>query len=153
MTEEEKTTTTETPEGLEDQSAAGRLFTQEEVNKIVKTRLAKVKEANQAAEDRVAEAVKEATAARLAELDARERRLDCRDFLIVQGYPEELLDALDTSDVEAFKNKARSLVGVLGKGRDVAPLGSGEATISGSFKKAFAQEQAHKPKGWPPIIE
>ena len=140
----------EPSEELEEQTAAGRLFTQEEVNKIVKTRLAKVKADNQANEERVAEMVKEATAARNAELDAKEKRLECKVYLTSCGYPSELLDALDTSDVETFKKKADSLVGVFGRNRPVAPLGSGEPVITGKLQQAFGHEQAHKPKSWPP---
>lgn len=144
-------------EELEEQDGSGRMFTQEEVNHIIKQRLAKVKEINKATEEEIAKQVEEATASRTAELDAREKRLECRSYLIENGYPEELLDALDTSDAETFKQKADTLAGIIAKNRPVAPLGSGEPVLTGklggALQDAFSANNAHKPKKWPPIYK
>lgn len=74
-----------------------RLFTQTEVDRIVKDRLARAKATP-----------KEPTEAEIRdqELTARESRLSCREYLMDQGYPAELLDVIDTSDIEKFKTKA-----------------------------------------------
>ena len=48
-------------------------------------------------------------------LKARESKLDCREYLSEKKYPAELLDILDTSDVEKFKaavDKIQSVYGV-----------------------------------------
>lgn len=81
-----------------------RMFTQAEVDKIVKERLARAKTAP-----------KEPTEAetRERELTARESRLSCREYLIDQGYPAELLNVIDTSNIEEFKTKADTVSGLL----------------------------------------
>lgn len=81
-----------------------RMFTQAEVDKIVKERLARAKTAP-----------KEPTEAevREKELTAKESRLNCREYLISQGYPSELLDVIDTSNIDEFKTKADTVSGLL----------------------------------------
>ena len=91
-----------------------RMFTQSEVDKIVKERLARAKTAP-----------KEPTEAEIREreLTARESRLSCREYLIDRGYPVELLDVIDTSDLDKFKNKADTVSGLLntkGQSREAA---------------------------------
>lgn len=78
-----------------------RLFTQDEVNRIVKERLLRDRsKASQEQQDK--------SAARAAELDARENRLTCREYLLEKGLPAELLDTIDTSNPEDFKRKAEN---------------------------------------------
>lgn len=74
----------------------GRMFTQEDVNRIVSERLAR--ERDKLVDDRE------------NELKAREARLDCRDYLDSKKYPAKLLDLLDSSDVEKFKTAADAMV-------------------------------------------
>ena len=127
----------------------GRMFTQEEVNKIIQQRLAKVKEVKRATESEIAELAEKATAARNAELDAREQRISCQLYLIQKGYPAELMDALDTSDSDSFKQKADSLVHAMSRSYR-APLGSPEPiNIGGGIEKAFSANNKHEPKQWP----
>lgn len=71
--------TTPTPEDAGGQGE--RLFTQEELNRIVGDRLARAKRETDTDE-------------REAALKAREARLDCREFLSDKKYPAELLHAL-----------------------------------------------------------
>ena len=80
----------------------GKVFTQEEVNKIVSDRLAREREklTQQPQEDEREKALK-----------AREARLDCRDYLDSKKYPSALLDVLDCSDVEKFKTAVDTMVG------------------------------------------
>ncbi|WP_302659114.1 hypothetical protein [uncultured Dysosmobacter sp.] len=75
----------------------GKTFTQEEVNRIVSDRLARERE-KQPKDDEREQALK-----------AREARLDCRDYLDSKKYPAALMDVLDVSDVEKFKNAADAL--------------------------------------------
>lgn len=75
----------------------GKMFTQEEVNRIVSERLARERE-------------KPVDDEREKNLKAREARLDCRDYLDSKKYPVKLLDLLDSSDVEKFKAAADAMI-------------------------------------------
>lgn len=75
----------------------GKMFTQEDVNRIVSERLARERE-------------KPVDDEREKNLRAREARLDCRDYLDSKKYPVKLLDLLDSSDVEKFKAAADAMV-------------------------------------------
>ena len=117
-----------------------KLFTQEQVNEIVKKRLAKVKQQEGAPDP-------EEFTRRTAELSAKESRLSCREYLIEQNYPRELLDALDTTDVEKFKEKADILQRVYGKSKNVQPFGDQEFDGPGesTLKQAFSHSKKHTP--------
>ena len=136
---------------------AAKLFTQEELNRIVSDRLERErKKFSQEAE--AAKSEQEAAyAEREKNLTARESRLNCREYVKGKGYPEELLDALDTSDYEKFKKSADSVCAALGwnkpkyrpeppkgyippKGAELYPGHDGE------FSEAFANKP-HTPKG------
>ena len=85
---------------------AGRFFTQEEINRIVSDRLKKYKA--KAAEDTAAE-----FAEREKEFKAREAKLAAKEFIQERGYPADLADLLDTSDIEQFKKNADRLVSTM----------------------------------------
>ena len=72
----------------------GKLFTQDDVNRIVSERLAR---------DRADRDKPSPEDEREKALKAREARLDCRDYLDSRKLPAALLDVLDCSDVEKFK--------------------------------------------------
>ena len=73
-------------------------FTQEDVDRIVQERLKRSREGMMKAE-------KQELSARMEEVDRRENRLTCREYLMDNGYPIGLLDVIETGDVEAFKEK------------------------------------------------
>lgn len=73
---------------------SGKLFTQDDVNRIVSERLAR---------DRADRAAPSPEDEREKALKAREARLDCRDYLDSKKLPAALLEVLDCSDVEKFK--------------------------------------------------
>lgn len=81
--------------------AGGKMFTQDEVNRIVSERLTREREkqAQQPEADEREQALK-----------AREARLDCREYLASNSLPADLLDVLDCSDAEKFKAAAGLLV-------------------------------------------
>lgn len=82
----------------EDKGGQGeKVFTQEDVNRIVQERLAKERAKN------------ETPSAKEQELAAREARLTCREYLLETGGASVLLDVLDTSDPEKFKAAAEKL--------------------------------------------
>ena len=103
--------TNSTPKGSGDDG--GRLFTQEEVNRIVSDRLARERE-------KAAAQAKEAD--KITELEQRERALAsresavrCGDYLkeinIAENYRTDFLEVLDTTDFDKFK----AIVDRLGK--------------------------------------
>ncbi len=96
----EQQPTTPTPEASGGQGE--KLFTQDDVNRIVSDRLARERaKAEPSPEDE-----------READLKAREARMDCREFLSDKKYPADLLDILPTADVEAFKVSVEKLAGL-----------------------------------------
>lgn len=121
------------PEGNGAPAASEKLFTQEEVNKIVSERLNRER----------AKAEPTEQDAREMELSKREHRLDCRDFLTENKYSEKLLDILDTSDVEKFKQ-------TVGKLSDIFPIRTdlprivGASPMSSNVRDSIAN--AFKPK-------
>lgn len=127
-----------------------KLFTQEEVNKIVSKRLAKIKasEAQQAELKTSAEDL----AKREADLNARETKLSCREYVMTNGLPADLLEVLDTSDFKAFKEKAERLAETFSPGypklKDSGEVVKGSHTESEAIKRAFLERGKHKPKGY-----
>ena len=119
-----------------------RLFTQEEVNNIVRDRLAKDRAKRAPAEPSEAEKKE-------AELTARESRLSCREHLLDNGLPSSLLDAFDTSDVDKFK-KAVDVVSELiverARYAGPAPLYDPTVPTSGKPVTGFERGKKHKPR-------
>ena len=130
-----------------------RLFTQEEVNEIIRKRLERNKDVDIAKADQIATALQdlEQREAQLNELQKqvtkRENIVDCKEYLSSKGYSADLIDVLDTSDVEQFKEKADKTVMISNKNA-FAPLGSSEPTITGSVPDAFSINFKHKPKDY-----
>ncbi len=71
----------------------GRMFTQDEVNRIISERLARER----------AKSEPSPTDEREQALKVREAKMDCREYVAETGFPAELLEIFDTSDFEAFK--------------------------------------------------
>ncbi len=80
-------------------AGAQKTFTQEEVNNIVQERLARFREKNEPSPLELKE----------RELAARENAISCREYITEKGYPKELLEMFDTSDLEDFKAKTGKL--------------------------------------------
>ena len=81
-----------------------KLFTQEELDRIVNERLTRQKRSMQKSND---------ISGKEQELNAREARLNCREYLSERGYPAELIDIIDTTDFDGFKDKADRLESLL----------------------------------------
>ena len=89
----------------------GKLFTQDEVNRIVSERLNREREkAAQAAAQAAEPAPDDDTARRRAELTEAENRVKCKEFLLDNKHPAALLDLYDTKDFEAFKSHVEKLL-------------------------------------------
>lgn len=98
----------------------GKLFTQDEVNRIVSERLNREREkAAQATAQTAEPAPDDDIARRRAELTAAENRVKCKEFLLDnKQYPAALLDLYDTTDFEAFKANAEKLLKAFPKLRE-----------------------------------
>lgn len=111
------------------EQGSGKLFTQEEVNTIIRDRLARERAKNTPSEPTEEEK-------RLNDLTIRENRLACREYVMDQGLPSKLLDVLDTSNQEDFKAKADIVSGLL---RDNHTSKADSAAIV-EMKRRIAQE-------------
>ena len=114
----------------------GKMFTQEDVNRIVSERLARERE-------------KPVDDERERKLKAREARLDCRDYLDSKKYPAKLLDLLDSSDVEKFKSAADAMIegfpSIMQPAYDVPPPYSSGAGTGSNHGTVSAIADAFKP--------
>ena len=122
---------------------AEKRFTQEELNEILKKRLSRYKDY---------ESSMQSLDAREVELTAKESWLNCREYLIVNGYPAELLEVIDTSDVDEFIKKADKASGILQRqsNKKVAPLADNNISMDCSgFASAF-ENTKHTPRQFPP---
>ena len=123
-----------------------RMFSQAEVDRIVKDRLARVKAAP-----------KEPTEAEIKEreLVTRENRLSCREYLIKKSYPRELLDILDTSDPKDFNKRADMVFGLMNEHASrnpsfAEPMRSTEpSSLIGWSGTGGFDRTKHKPKCYP----
>lgn len=152
MSDELKTTSAAPADKLDTQPEANgtqsggdgeRKFTQDEVNKIVKERLQR--ERSKAGSEQ-----QQTDAARAAELTAKENRLTCKEYLLDNGYPQALLDAVDTSDPEQFKSKAETLMQAMMRGAQrcqATPQFEAETPPTDGIAEAFSKPVKHKPKG------
>lgn len=111
------------------------LFTQEEVNEIIRKRLYERK--NEQVKNKCTEEDYQRREQDLSErertLSLRESRISCMEYLKKNNYPDELLEALDTSDFKAFKENAERISNAynrMKKNFRTAPLAAPEATIS-----------------------
>lgn len=117
----EQQPTTPTPEASGDQGA--KLFTQADLDRIIGERLSRERAKQEPSPEDTRE----------ADLKAREARMDCREFVASGGYPAELLELFDTTDVEKFKAAVEKLDGIVGLPsnhrkpvpRIVGPMGGG----------------------------
>ncbi len=85
-----------------------KLFTQEEVNNIVKKRLYERKKEKQNINEEL-EKREKAIEERESSVMLRENRVECREMVNEKGYPKKLLEILDTSDPEKFREQAEKL--------------------------------------------
>ena len=110
--------TTPTPEASGEQGGE-RMFTQDDVNRIVSERLARERQKTEPS------AIDE----REAQLKARESRLDCREYLeaLAKGGKvgpsvTGLIDVLDTSDKEKFRKTVTALLEIGAFNPQLEPL-------------------------------
>ena len=104
----------------------GKVFTQDDVNRIVSERLSRERAKGEPSE----------TDKREADLTARETALKCREFIIQnsKSYPAGLADVLDTSDFDTFKSNADKLTEMFRNFNQVGQQPRGFVTIGGDGK-------------------
>lgn len=128
-----------------DPKEALKLFTQDDVNRIVKERLKRLKtesaspEEIQDLKDRESKVTQRET-----DLKARETKVACREYLNDKNYPKDLLDIIDQTDFEAFKQKADKVMQISAR-KKTAPIASHEHTGS-EGGDGFRKDVKHKPK-------
>ena len=134
--------TTPTPEATRDQGG-DRMFTQDDVNRIVSDRLARER----------AKAEPTAIDERENALKAREARLDCRDWLeeLSKGGKAAsgvmgLLDILDTGDSEKFKKTVTALLELGAFNPQLEPLKIHRVDMRGRISANDLIAAAFKPK-------
>lgn len=123
-----------------------RMFTQEEVNQIVRERLARERAKNAPPEPTEEEK-------RLKDLSTRENRFNCREYVTDNNLPHELLDLFDTSDFNDFVRKADTFRAVLQRTVGPAPLYSTEDTGAANAAPAGFGVTKHTPRQYPPFAD
>ena len=125
-----------------------KLFTQEEVNRLIKDRLKRVRAKAADEHDLDIKSREDALTKRESDLKARETALQCKEYLMKQGYPSDLMEILDSNDFETFRKKADKVMQLNGsRHRKVAPLGNTESLHDKpESAEAFSQNIKHKPK-------
>lgn len=121
----------------------GKMFTQEEVNNIVRDRLARERAKNTPQEPTEEEK-------RVQDLNTRESKLACREYVMDQGLPRQLLDVLDTSNYEEFKSKADIVTGLLNANKStntVADATLAEMKLRIAYEKCIPTELASRLTG------
>lgn len=88
--------------GSENKNELEKKFTQADVDRIVRERL---KRKEQSEENKSNEEIQQ----REAELSKKESRLACKEYLLDSKYPTELLDVIDTTNFDDFKNKVEKV--------------------------------------------
>lgn len=84
----------------------GRTFTQEEVNAIVRDRLAREREKNAPQTDEREQEI----SAREKAVSDRENLLACKEYIAGYKYPESLLELYSTENADEFKANVEKLV-------------------------------------------
>ena len=107
--EDNKNTSTEGTQTSTEGTQGERLFTQDDVNRIVQERLAK-KEKSKGTGSGDDELNK-----RAAELDLRERKLTAREKLRENGLPDYLVDVLNMNTDEDFQKSMEAILKMKGE--------------------------------------
>ena len=128
---------------------APKLFTQEEVNEIIKKRLerTKTKSGEDDPEQKADLQVRETELNnKEIELGKRETEINCKSFLVDNGLPLVYLEVLDTLDLEKFKENVSKLNEI--RKKDTMPFGLAEPPAGGEVTgDLLGRPKKHRPKG------
>ena len=128
-----------------------KMFTQEEVNQIVRERLARERAKNTPPEPTEEEKQQQAMEQRMKDLSTRENRFECRSYVADRRLPDELLDLFDTSDFNEFVRKADTFMGVVQRAVGAAPLYTHEDPGDANATPAGFAVTKHTPRQYPPF--
>ena len=128
-----------------------KMFTQEEVNQIVRERLARERAKNTPPEPTEEEKQQQAMEQRMKDLSTRENRFECRSYVADRRLPAELLDLFDTSDFNEFVRKADTFMGVVQRAVGAAPLYTHEDPGDANATPAGFAVTKHTPRQYPPF--
>ena len=119
-----------------------KIFTQEDVNRIVQERLAKERSKGNNTDE---------LTQRTAELDLRERKIKAREELSKNGLPDYLVDALNMQDDESLEKSIKAITKMKGEAGasqvgqiwgTISPIGNvgGTGAVGDPLRKAFGLE-------------
>lgn len=109
-----------------------RLFTQAEIDKIVTDRLNRERKKMAMAAESSGTSITE----REAELSNRENALACREYITTNNLPATLLEALDTTDADAFKACAEKIRPYFSAKTPTTRTFSSSPSLSGGVSKS-----------------
>lgn len=142
-TTQQQSTQQGAPTQPEDNGSTEKVFTQEDVNRIVSERLARDR-AGREVESQIEAASREAALSmREAEFTKKEQAFYCREFLREGGYKMELAELFPTDNVENFKQSIAKLIEIcphLDPNKKVPYFGgplNGNSQINDSLASAF----------------
>lgn len=155
QTEEQADSQAVQAEGQQENSQEKK-FTQADLNRVLKERIKRERErllsGKPFSED--LDAREKELTDRAGELTKRETVLSCREYLLNNNYPVELLDIIDTGNLDDFKAKAQKAARLWGTPRRTAPLASTEPLMQDvDVAAVFAGNTKHKPKHFPMMPE
>ena len=126
-----------------------RLFTEDEVNEIVRKRLERYKEKHSGDEEttKLTDALNE----RSAELDKREFNIDCRNYLSEMGFDPGMMDVISADNLDDFKAKAHRLAMIIHDSKTPVPPSFNPETArndnsSDKIAEAFSIDYQRQPK-------
>lgn len=126
-------------------SSDEKIFSQRELNEIIRIRLERERAKLQPKEPTEAEIMQQEAEQKQKELDARESRLTCKAYLMDSGYPMDLLNVLDTSDPDAFKDRALTVMGMINAAKGPPPLFE-QGCALGDSVDGFKRNIKHTPR-------
>lgn len=132
---------TETTQPEDNGQQSDRRYTKAEVSEIVKSRLERERA-------RAAKPSPEMLQ-RIADLEARENRVACREYIAERGFPLEMLEVIDTSNAEEFMLKAEKMYEAMERAHaqnvQAAPMYTSEAPPVDPLAQAFGRDVKHIP--------
>lgn len=123
----------------DEENSDKKLFTQKEVDEIVKKRLSrKEKNINGEVDKRVSD-----------ELEKRSNALDCKEYLIENNYPKDFMEIFENENIDNFKIKVDKVMALIkaNKKEVVPPLKNPEIgrLYNDDYAKGFSVKE-HVPK-------